>query len=56
MKGSNLPPTDQESVALPTELMARYYPSRSTRFERATYGFEVRCSIQLSYERLPGNN
>lgn len=24
---------------------------RSTRFERATYGFEVRCSIQLSYER-----
>ena len=25
---------------------------RPTRLERATYGFEVRCSIQLSYERI----
>ena len=24
---------------------------RLTRFERATYGFEVRCSIQMSYKR-----
>ena len=27
---------------------------RPTRLERATYGFEVRCSIQLSYERILG--
>ena len=25
---------------------------RPTRLERATYGFEVRCSIRLSYERI----
>ncbi len=25
---------------------------RPTRLERATYGFEVRCSIQLSYGRI----
>ena len=25
---------------------------RPTRLERATYGFEVRCSIQLSYKRI----
>jgi hypothetical protein len=25
---------------------------RLARFERATYGLEVRCSIQLSYRRL----
>ena len=25
---------------------------RPTRLERATYGFEVRCSIQLSYRRI----
>ena len=25
---------------------------RLTRFERATYGFEVRCSIQMSYRRI----
>lgn len=25
---------------------------RPTRIERATYGFEVRYSIQLSYERI----
>jgi hypothetical protein len=28
--------------------------ARSERFELPTLGFEVRCSIQLSYERLPG--
>ncbi len=27
---------------------------RPTRFERATCGFEVRCSIQLSYRRKKG--
>jgi hypothetical protein len=26
--------------------------ARSERFELPTLGFEVRCSIQLSYERL----
>src|SRR4051795_9112552 len=28
------------------------YLARSERFELPTLGFEVRCSIQLSYERL----
>ena len=28
---------------------------RLTRLERATYGFEVRCSIQLSYKRVVFN-
>ena len=28
---------------------------RLTRFERATYGFEVRCSIQMSYRRILAN-
>jgi ABC transporter substrate binding protein len=28
--------------------------ARSERFELPTLGFEVRCSIQLSYERVPG--
>jgi bifunctional non-homologous end joining protein LigD len=32
---------------LPTEM------ARSERFELPTLGFEVRCSIQLSYERVP---
>ncbi len=27
--------------------------ARSERFELPTLGFEVRCSIQLSYERIP---
>ena len=27
---------------------------RLARFERATYGLEVRCSIQLSYRREHG--
>jgi hypothetical protein len=27
--------------------------ARSERFELPTLGFEVRCSIQLSYERVP---
>ncbi len=27
--------------------------ARSERFELPTLGFEVRCSIQLSYERKP---
>ncbi len=27
--------------------------ARSERFELPTLGFEVRCSIQLSYERNP---
>ena len=26
--------------------------ARLARFERATYGLEVRCSIQLSYRRI----
>jgi hypothetical protein len=30
------------------------YLARSERFELPTLGFEVRCSIQLSYERVPG--
>jgi hypothetical protein len=29
--------------------------ARSERFELPTLGFEVRCSIQLSYERVPGS-
>ncbi len=28
--------------------------ARSERFELPTLGFEVRCSIQLSYERVQG--
>jgi hypothetical protein len=28
--------------------------ARSERFELPTLGFEVRCSIQLSYERVCG--
>ncbi len=28
--------------------------ARPARFERATYGLEVRCSIQLSYGRVIG--
>jgi hypothetical protein len=28
--------------------------ARSERFELPTLGFEVRCSIQLSYERMRG--
>jgi hypothetical protein len=28
--------------------------ARSERFELPTLGFEVRCSIQLSYERVRG--
>ena len=28
--------------------------ARSERFELPTLGFEVRCSIQLSYERIGG--
>ena len=34
-------------AATPSMLMVR-----PARFERATYGFEVRCSIQLSYGRI----
>jgi hypothetical protein len=29
--------------------------ARSERFELPTLGFEVRCSIQLSYERVRGS-
>ena len=35
-------------VACPVEM------ARSERFELPTLGFEVRCSIQLSYERVRG--
>ena len=28
--------------------------ARSERFELPTLGIEIRCSIQLSYERVPG--
>jgi hypothetical protein len=30
--------------------------ARSERFELPTLGFEVRCSIQLSYERFRAHN
>ena len=29
-----------------------YYLARLAGFEPATYGLEVRCSIQLSYRRI----
>jgi hypothetical protein len=34
-------------------ITSRVGVARSERFELPTLGFEVRCSIQLSYERLP---
>ena len=34
--------------------MAKVGLARSERFELPTLGFEVRCSIQLSYERVRG--
>ena len=33
--------------------MAKVRLARSERFELPTLGIEIRCSIQLSYERVP---
>ena len=43
----------QKKTDLHKQISFSYRKSlRPTRLERATYGFEVRCSIQLSYERI----
>ncbi len=34
------------------EVFDKMKMARLARFERATYGLEVRCSIQLSYRRI----
>jgi hypothetical protein len=39
-------------AALSVEIYSCFPLARPARFERATYGFEVRCSIQLSYGRI----
>jgi hypothetical protein len=33
-----------------------YFMARLERFELPTYGFVVRCSIQLSYKRMKNEN
>jgi hypothetical protein len=41
----------------PARMMPRFdwQMARSERFELPTLGIEIRCSIQLSYERVPGS-
>jgi hypothetical protein len=52
--GSRFANTETKPKPLET-LISRAQPlARSERFELPTLGFEVRCSIQLSYERVPG--
>jgi hypothetical protein len=46
-QGSNLPPIDYKSIALPNELFRNMASAK--RFELLTLALEVPCSIQLSY-------
>ena len=48
------PVDDRRGAGRWWEMVADEVLARSERFELPTLGFEVRCSIQLSYERLRG--
>ena len=45
---------EERRQATPREAWRREL-ARSERFELPTLGIEIRCSIQLSYERVPGS-
>ena len=51
-KDSNLGPLAPKASALPSCAILRYNLAHSVGVEPTTNGVEVRCSIQLSYERI----